>query len=144
MSTQLNSELSSVYIPLRLVYGLVPLIAGIDKFFNLLTDWSQYLPAAVVDLLPVQPAAFMMLVGIIEIIAGLAVLTMFPRLGATVVMLWLILISINLILAGYFDIAVRDLSLAVGAYALGQVAALRGEPWFAGLARQHGPARSAP
>jgi uncharacterized membrane protein YphA (DoxX/SURF4 family) len=122
--------LSSIYIPLRLVYGLVPIVAGADKFFNLLTDWQKYLPQTVASALPISPAAFMHLVGIIEIVAGLAVLTKLPRLGAYVVMIWLLLISVNLVMAGYFDIAVRDVVMAIGAYTLGQVAAFRGESWF--------------
>jgi uncharacterized membrane protein YphA (DoxX/SURF4 family) len=125
-----SRQLTSIYVPLRIVYGLVPIVAGADKFFNILTDWSKYLPSFAADLLPISPAAFMSLVGIIEIVAGLAVLTSLTRLGAYVVMIWLVLIAVNLILAGYFDIAVRDLVMAVGAYTLGQVAALRGESWI--------------
>jgi hypothetical protein len=87
----------------------------------------------------------MMIVGVIEIIAGLAVLTALPRLGAYVVMAWLILIAVTVAAAGYLDIAVRDLVMAVGAYSLGQLAALRGEPWLPGVQRSerikaHAPA----
>lgn len=130
MSPEPSNRLSSIYVPLRACYGLVPIVAGIDKFLNLLTDWSQYLPGFAANLLPVSAAQFMMIVGVIEIIAGLAVLTVLPRLGAYVVMAWLVLISINLIAAGYLDIAVRDLVMAVGAYTLGQVAGYRGERWI--------------
>jgi uncharacterized membrane protein YphA (DoxX/SURF4 family) len=125
-----NDNLSSIYLPLRLTYGLVPLVAGADKFFNLLTDWSKYLPEQVASALPVSPATFMLLVGVIEIVAGLAVLTKFTRLGAYVVMAWLLLIAANLIIGRYYDIAVRDIVMAIGAYTLGQVAALRGEGWL--------------
>lgn len=130
MDANTSHRLSSIYIPLRLCYGLVPLVAGADKYFNLLTDWSRYLPAAVAGQLPISAANFMLIVGGIEIVAGLAVLTVFTRLGAYVVMAWLALIAVNLILAGFYDIAVRDLVMAVGAYTLGQVAGLRGEHWF--------------
>src|SRR3954471_13929094 len=133
-----SENLSSIYFPLRLTYGLVPIVAGVDKFFNLLTNWQKYLPDAVAAMLPVSPAQFMMIVGVIEIVAGLAVLTKFTRLGAYVVMVWLLLISINLILAGYFDIAVRDVVIAIGAYTLGQVAAFRGEGWFPSATLAHG------
>jgi len=125
-----SDRLSSIYVPLRLVYGLTPLIAGLDKFLNLLTDWDKYLPSVLVQSLPVSASSFMHMVGIIEIIAGLAVLTSFTRLGAYVVMAWLVLIAANLVVAGYLDIAVRDLVMAVGAYALGQAAALRNERWI--------------
>src|SRR5262245_43971514 len=116
-----DNRLSSIYTPLRLCYGLVPIVAGLDKFTNLLTDWSKYLPPIAVARLPISPAQFMMIVGVIEIVAGLAVLTVFTRLGAYVVMAWLVLIAINLIAAGFYDIAVRDLVMALGAYTLGQV-----------------------
>ena len=137
MSTA-NGRLSAVYIPLRLTYGLVPLIAGADKFFNLLTHWDKYLPADVSSKLPVSAATFMMIVGVIEIVAGLAVLTVLTRLGAYIVMLWLVLISINLIVAGYYDVAVCDLVMALGAYTLGQIAALRGDNWLPFASRSGG------
>ena len=129
MPAATSENLSSIYFPLRLTYGVVPVVAGLDKFFNVLTDWDKYLPAFAADILPVSPETFMLLVGVIEIVAGLAVLTWFTRLGAYVVLAWLVLIALNLIAAGYVDVAVRDVVMAVGAYTLGQVAALRGESW---------------
>lgn len=121
-----------MYFPLRLCFGLVPIAAGADKFLNLLTDWSKYLPGFAEGLLPVSPATFMMVVGVIEIVAGLAVLTVLPRLGAYVVTAWLVLIAIAVALAGYYDIAVRDLVMALAAYTLGTLAALRGEALIPG------------
>jgi len=140
MPAAADNRLSSIYLPLRLCYGLVPLIAGLDKFTDLLTYWSKYLPKFTADRLPFPPAQFMMIVGVIEIVAGLAVLTVLTRLGAYDVMAWLALIAVNLVLAGYYDIAVRDLALALGAYTLGQVAALRGEGWLPGASNSPGPA----
>lgn len=124
------NTLASIYIPLRLTYGLVPLVAGLDKFFNLLTDWGKYLPRGLSSVSPIPISTLMMIVGCIEIVAGLAVLTKFTRLGAYVVMAWLVLIAANLVAAGYLDIAVRDLVMAVGAFTLGQVAAFRREGWL--------------
>src|SRR5262245_8140216 len=128
--TATDTRLSSIYIPLRLCYGLVPIVAGLDKFTNLLTHWDKYIAPFVSERLPISPAQFMMVVGIIEIVAGLAVLTVFTRLGAYVVAIWLALIAVNLLLAGFYDVAVRDLVMALGAYTLGQVAALRGDGWL--------------
>lgn len=125
-----SGRFSSIYIPLRLTYGFVPLIAGVDKFFNLLTNWEKYLPTSVIAVLPVPPSVLMSAVGLIEVAAGLAVLTAFTRLGAYVVTAWLVLIAADLVFAGYFDIAVRDLVMAVGAYSLCQVAALHGDQWL--------------
>jgi hypothetical protein len=120
--------LDRVYYPLWLCYGLVPIAAGADKFFNLLTDWSKYLPDIATKVVPVTPHAFMMIVGVIEIIAGLVVLFALPRLGAYVVAIWLVGIAIAVTIAGYYDVAVRDLAMALGAYTLATVAGLRGEP----------------
>ena len=112
---------------LRLTYGLVPIVAGLDKFFNLLTDWSQYLSPVARNVLPFGPETFMMIVGVIEIAAGVLVLTKFTRIGAFVVSAWLVAIALNLISTGqYFDIAVRDLVMAVGAAMLGRLSAVVG------------------
>ena len=134
MESSDRSSLKTVYYPLRIAYGLVPFLAGLDKFLGILANWEQYLPEFVVPLLPISPAAFMMLVGCIEMVAGLAVLTILTRLGAYVVMAWLLLIALMLIPAGYLDVAVRDLVMAVGAYSLGRIAGIRGEHWFGGAA----------
>jgi uncharacterized membrane protein YphA (DoxX/SURF4 family) len=142
-SNRPNASLSSIYVPLRLTFGIVPLMAGLDKFFNLLADWEKYLPQFAADVLPMPASTFMMIVGVIEIVAGLAVLTRFTRLGAYVVMGWLILIAVNVAAAGYLDIAVRDLVMAVAAYTLGQVAGLRGEQWLPSLSSSQGTMRHA-
>lgn len=103
---------------LRWTYGLVPIVAGADKFMHLLTDWDKYLAPAIANLLPMQPHAFMSIVGIIEIIAGVLVLIK-PKIGSLIVGLWLIGIAINLLLSGqYYDIAVRDTVMAIGAFSL--------------------------
>ena len=106
---------------LKITYGVVPIVAGLDKFTNLLTDWSAYLRPAMKAMLPVDALLFMKIVGIIEIIAGIIVLVR-PLTGAWIVMIWLICIALQLILGGnYFDVAVRDLVMAVGAFALVQL-----------------------
>jgi len=130
MQTDRADDLSSIYVPLRLIYGLVPIVAGLDKFANLLTNWERYLPPALARTPLISATSFMRVVGVIEIVAGLAVLTAFTRLGAYVVMAWLALIAATLIAAGHFDIAVRDLVMAAGAYTLARVAGLRNEPWI--------------
>jgi uncharacterized membrane protein YphA (DoxX/SURF4 family) len=107
---------------LRLGYGLVPIVAGADKFTNRLTDWEQYLSPAVERTLPMRPRTFMKLVGIIEIAAGLTVLSPLRKTGAYVVAAWLAGITVNLLSTGdYFDIAARDALLAIGALSLAQL-----------------------
>jgi hypothetical protein len=126
--TESRPDLEALYRPLWLTYGLVPLLAGLDKFFNLLTDWSQYLSPLVTGLLPISPAAFMGVVGVVEIAVGLMVLTRWTRLGAWIAAAWLCLIAVNLITLGLYDIAVRDLAMAVGAYTLARLAEARQAP----------------
>jgi uncharacterized membrane protein YphA (DoxX/SURF4 family) len=126
-TTPTTPSLESLYRPLWLTYGLVPLLAGLDKFFNLLTDWPKYLSPTVAHLLPVSAQTFMYAVGVIEIVVGLLVLTRWTRLGAWIAAAWLVLIALNLATLGLFDIAVRDLALSVGAYTLARLAELRQE-----------------
>ena len=106
----------SVWWTLRMSFGLVPLLAGIDKFLNLLVYWPKYVAPALAGALPVTAQHFMYLVGVIEIVAGLAVLlSPWTKQFAYVVAAWLAGIALNLILGGFFDIAVRDLVMAVTA-----------------------------
>lgn len=103
---------------LRTVYFIIPVVAGIDKFTNLLTDWTQYLAPFMADVLPFSSETFMMIVGTIEIIAGFIVLFRTP-IGSIIVSIWLVLIALNLLLSGqYLDVAVRDLAMAIGAWVL--------------------------
>jgi len=127
-----DSRLNGIYMALKLGYGLVPIAAGADKFLNLLTDWTKYLPSFVTKVVPVEPRTFMMVIGVIEIIAGIVVLSKLTRLGASVVAAWLVLIAVNVAVAGFLDIAVRDLVMALGAYTLATLAAVRGESWISG------------
>jgi uncharacterized membrane protein len=133
-----DRSLDSVYVPLKIAYGLVPLLAGLDKFVGLLADWQSYLAPSLVAMLPFSAKTFMMIVGVIEVTVGLAILTKLTRLGAYVAMGWLALIAVNLLLAGVPDVAVRDLTMAVGAYSLGTLAGLKGLEWLPGSAHRAG------
>jgi len=106
---------------MRYTYGLVPIVAGLDKFTNLLTDWKNYIAPSVNNALPFSASTFMSIVGVIEIIAGIIVLIR-PRLGGFIVMAWLIAIALNLLISGhYYDVAVRDLVMAIGAFSLAKL-----------------------
>ncbi len=120
-----DKTLNSIYLPLKITFGLVPIVAGLDKFFGFLTDWKAYLSPQFTSALPFSPDVMMGVVGIIEIVVGLAILTRFTRIGAYVASVWLVLIAANLILAGVVDVAVRDIVMAVAAFTLGRTAALR-------------------
>ena len=109
------------YVILHVGFAVLPLIAGADKFFHFLVNWDQYLAPFVTRLLPVTGHTFMLVVGAIEIVAGLIVAVR-PRLGAYIVALWLWGIIVNLLLIpGFYDIALRDFGLSLGALALGRL-----------------------
>jgi uncharacterized membrane protein YphA (DoxX/SURF4 family) len=111
---------------LRLTFGLVPIVAGLDKFTNFLADWPAYLSANVAGMLPVHADTFMKIVGVIEILAGIMVLLR-PLIGAYIVMVWLICIALQLIIGGhFFDVAVRDLVMAIGAFTLAKLTMIAG------------------
>ena len=107
---------------LKFTFAIVPVVAGIDKFSNLLTNWEAYVSPSIAAMLPFSAAAFMMIVGVVEIIAGLLVFLK-PSVGGLIVAAWLVLIAINLLLSGsYFDVAVRDLVMAVAAFSMAKLA----------------------
>jgi hypothetical protein len=106
---------------LRLGFTVAPIVAGLDKFFHLLVNWDQYLPAVVNNLTGGHGHQLMFAVGIIEVVAGLGV-AFKPRVFAYVVCAWLLLIVVNLLMIpGYFDVALRDFGLALAALALGRL-----------------------
>lgn len=113
-----KQELQQLHQFLKYVYGIVPIVAGLDKFSNLLTDWKNYLSQFFTDILPFDAELFMLVIGVIEVAAGITVLVK-PRTGGIVVMSWLIIIAVLLIFNGaHFDVAVRDLVMAAGAFTL--------------------------
>ena len=108
------------YQILHFAFTVAPIIAGADKFFDKLGDWDKYLAPQIANMIPAH--SFMMIVGAIEIVAGLLVLWK-PKIGAFIVAIWLLGIIGNLILLGnYYDVALRDLGLCLGALALGYLA----------------------
>lgn len=118
----MTNRLNSSWWALRIGLGLVPFLAGVDKYFNLLTRWEQYLNPLVLRLVPVAAGTLMRGIGIIEMIVGLAILTRWTRLGAYVAAAWLVGIALNLVIMGSFlDVAVRDLLLAVAAFTLARL-----------------------
>ena len=121
-----DSRLNASWWALRLGVGLGPIIAGVDKYFNKLTDWGMYLSPLVTKVVPVSATTFMHVVGVIEVIAGLVVLSRWTKIGSYIVMLWLLGIAVNLLTTGmFYDLAIRDVEIAVGAFALSQLTAVR-------------------
>lgn len=120
LHTEVTTHSQNAFRILRLGFIVAPILFGLDKFFNLMTDWPQFLPEFVTDV--VSGTAVMALVGVVEIAAGIGV-WLRPRIFAWVVAGWLAVIIITLALAGgFWDIAVRDFGLLLGAVALGQLA----------------------
>ena len=116
-----NPTARSVWTILRITFGLVPIVAGADKFADLLTNWDMYLNPNIASLLPFSAHLFMQIVGGIEIVAGLIVLAK-PSVGGWIVMAWLICIALQLIAMGkYQDVAVRDLVMSIGAMSLARL-----------------------
>jgi uncharacterized membrane protein len=119
----LKEPIVQAYEILHWGFTVAPILAGADKFFHLLCDWDKYLAPQVANILPFSGHTFMLIVGVIEIVAGIGVMLL-PRVFAYVVSAWLVGIILNLLIAGaYFDVALRDLGLALGALALGRLAA---------------------
>jgi hypothetical protein len=123
-----DNNLDRVYPLLKYTFGLVPIVAGLDKFTNLLADWPGYVSPAAANILPVSPEVLMMIVGLVEIAVGALILSRFTRQGAYIAAAWLALIGLNLVIAGQFDIAVRDFVMAIAAFSLGELAKAREQP----------------
>jgi hypothetical protein len=121
-----DSRLNISWWALRVGLGLGPIITGIDKYFNQITDWTMYLSPLATKIVPVSASTFMHIVGAVEIVAGIIVLTRWTKIGSYVVALWLLGIAVNLLTTGmFYDLAMRDVEIAIGAFVLAQLSALR-------------------
>ena len=124
----MRKELESAWWMLRLGFGAAPALAGLDKIFrtNLLADWPAYISPLATAVLPISGETFMQVIGVVELAVGLMVLTMATRVGAYIASAWLVAIALNLVTTGhYFDVAVRDLLMAVAAYTLARLTEVR-------------------
>ena len=120
-STIKIQSLKQTFNLLKYTFVIVPIVAGADKFTNFLTNWEQYIHPGIVDLLPFSGHTFMMIVGVIEIIAGIIVLKK-TELGGYIVAAWLTLIALSLLASfSYLDVAVRDLVMAISAYVMARI-----------------------
>ena len=118
------------FLLLRIGFAVLPIVFGLDKFFNVFVDWEQYLAPWINDIVPGNASDAMHIVGVVEIVAGFAVLLK-PRYGAYLVAAWLAGIVTNLLtLSGYYDIALRDFGLMLGALTLGRLASKYDPPGF--------------
>jgi hypothetical protein len=121
-----DKHLNSAWWALKIGLGVGPIITGLDKYFDKLADWGMYLSPLATKVVPVSPATFMHGVGAIEIVAGIIVLSRWTKIGSYIVMLWLLGIAANLLTTGMFaDLAMRDVEIAIGAFALSQLSTVR-------------------
>ncbi len=119
-NTNLIQSIKPTFNLLKLTFGIVPIVAGLDKFTNLLTNWEQYVHPGVAAMIPA--ATFMMIVGIVEIIAGIIVLKK-TEIGGYIVAGWLTLVALSLLISFKFvDMAVRDLVMAIAAFSMARLA----------------------
>ena len=117
-----DERLTMPWWALRVGLGASAFLAGLDKFLNLLADWPTYLSPIAAQVLPVSPSTFMHGIGVIEMAVGAAILMGFTRLGGYVAAVWLLCIAINLVTTGrYFDVAVRDVAMAIAAFTLARL-----------------------
>jgi len=117
----MNTQVIQVRNLLKYTFTLVPIAAGLDKFTNVLTHWPKYVSDGMAGMLPFEPETFMMVVGVIEIIAGVIVFTK-TRVGAYIVSAWLLCIALSLIFSWtYVDVAVRDIVMAIAAFSLAKL-----------------------
>jgi hypothetical protein len=125
---EFDDRLNAGWWALRIGLGVGPIVTGIDKYFNKLADWGMYLSPLTTKMLPVTGVTFMHVVGVVEIVAGLIVLSRWTKIGSYIVMAWLVAIAVNLVTTGmFFDLAMRDVEIAVGAFVLAQLTAVREE-----------------
>ncbi|HQS25302.1 MAG: hypothetical protein B7Y11_12640 [Sphingobacteriia bacterium 24-36-13] len=121
-STNLQQAIKPTFNLLKFTFGLVSIVAGLDKFTNLLTNWEQYINPSLGEMLPFSGHTFMMIVGVMEIVAGLIVLVK-TEIGGYIVSAWLTLIALTLIANfSYVDVAVRELVMAISAFGMARMA----------------------
>ncbi len=121
-----DSRLDRAWWVLRIGLGVGPFLAGLDKYFNFLTNWPAYISPLALKILPFSGQTFMYIVGVIEMIVGLAILTKWTRLASYVACAWLLAIAINLVSTGmFFDVAVRDVEMALAAFVLARMTEVR-------------------
>jgi uncharacterized membrane protein YphA (DoxX/SURF4 family) len=122
-----NTKISSAFWALRIGIGASAFLAGADKFTNLLTDWEQYMAPEADEKLPISRKNFMRIVGVVEMAVGAGVLSPRSRISSYAASAWLLAIAANLWMNRDYDIAVRDVNMALAAFAVGQLEGAREE-----------------
>jgi len=122
-----KSKIASLFWPLRIALGATAFVAGADKFTKLLTDWEKYVAPEISEKLPLSNKSFMRIVGVIEMLVGVGILSPKIEISSYAASVWLSCIATNLVLNKNYDIAVRDIDMAISAFALAQLSKLRAQ-----------------
>lgn len=121
-----DKRLDTPYWALRIAFGVVPIVAGADKFTNFLVDWRIYVSPLFARLMPVSPTTFMHLAGVVEIAVGVVILLGYTRFGGFAAAAWLAAIVVNLLTSGaHLDVAARDAVMVIAAFTLGRLTEVR-------------------
>lgn len=124
MATFNDMSLSGVWNALRFTYGIGFIVLGVDKFFNFIVDWQVYLWQEIPQTFGVDPTLIVYAAGVIEIVAGLAILSRYARAGGYILGTWLLLVVVNLALrGGFWEVAISQLMLAISTYSFAQLTA---------------------
>lgn len=130
----MTNKVRSAWWALRIGLGLGVFLAGLDKFFNILTDWTMYLSPLAAKAVPLSATAFMRSAGVVEMAVGLVILAGYTRFGGYVAAAWLVAIAANLVTTGmFYDLAVRDVEISIGAFTLARLTEALGATAAEGL-----------
>lgn len=133
-----DDPFNTAWWALRIGLGVGPIITGLDKYFNKLANWGMYLSPLATRIVPVSTPTFMHVIGVVEIAAGIIVLSRWTKIGSYIVMLWLLGIAVNLVTMGmFYDLAMRDVEIAIGAFALAQLTTVRERAWVGAASKAH-------
>jgi hypothetical protein len=117
----MDIRLQNPAMVMRIAFGLMATLAGLDKFLNILADWGSYVSPLAAQMLPFSTDVLMAIVGVVEFAVGVLILTSWPVIGAYVASAWLLLVAVNLVLGAHFDVAVRDVVLSIAAFTLARM-----------------------
>ncbi|MCC7438638.1 MAG: hypothetical protein IT211_09120 [Armatimonadetes bacterium] len=119
-----NQPVNQAFNLLKYTFVIVPIVAGADKFTNVLTNWEQYINPSMAGMLPFSGSVFMMIVGVIEIVAGIIVLKK-TEIGGYIVAAWLTVVALTLLIGfNHVDVAVRDLVIAIAAFSMAKISTI--------------------
>lgn len=125
MANFLKQDIEDIWGFLKAVYGTAAIVIGLDKFTFLLADWTGYVSPLVLSVIPLSAQAIVNIVGVVEIAAGIIIFSNWTKIGAYIVSAWVAVVALNVVMEGIYDIAVRDLIIAAGAFTLARLTIIK-------------------